>query len=271
MIQGLNCMTFAQYEGFCFDLDGTVWVGSRALPDAVAVLRLIKRSGRHLVFITNNSMEPPGRLARRLSRMGFDVDPGQVLSAAAIAGEVVLQKMGPSRILLLGSPALAEILSSSGHRVTLARSGTEGHEVDCLVVGRAPGLTYRSLNQACRALDRGASLVAVNMDKSMPGPQGRLVVKPGALVAALQAVVNTEPLVIGKPAPYLFKMALSQMGVTAEKAVMVGDNPATDLVGAHRAGMDSILVNPGPVSADVRPVCQLPSMTALRSALERGG
>jgi putative hydrolase of the HAD superfamily len=52
---------------------------------------------------------------------------------------------------------------------------------------------------------------------------------------------------VKKPDPKIFAEALAALGVTAEDAVYVGDNPERDLVGARAAGMRCILYGPAGV------------------------
>lgn len=48
----------------------------------------------------------------------------------------------------------------------------------------------------------------------------------------------------GKPGTKGFLAALSQTGIPAREAIMVGDQIFTDILGANRAGITSILVRP---------------------------
>jgi len=49
-----------------------------------------------------------------------------------------------------------------------------------------------------------------------------------------------------KPHPAIFEHALGALGVTADEAIFVGDNPAADIAGAQGAGMRAVLrVVPG--------------------------
>ena len=48
----------------------------------------------------------------------------------------------------------------------------------------------------------------------------------------------------GKPGTKGFRAALEQTGIPAEQAVMVGDQIFTDILGANRAGIASVLVHP---------------------------
>lgn len=47
---------------------------------------------------------------------------------------------------------------------------------------------------------------------------------------------------IGKPSPTLFARACAALGVEASDAVMIGDNPQTDIEGAALAGIPAILI-----------------------------
>jgi putative hydrolase of the HAD superfamily len=48
---------------------------------------------------------------------------------------------------------------------------------------------------------------------------------------------------IGKPDVRIFEHALSQLGATAQEAVMIGDNLTRDIAGAVAAGMKAVWIN----------------------------
>lgn len=47
-----------------------------------------------------------------------------------------------------------------------------------------------------------------------------------------------------KPSTHMYRLALEEFGVAAEEAVMIGDQLFTDILGANRAGVDSVWVRP---------------------------
>jgi putative hydrolase of the HAD superfamily len=59
-----------------------------------------------------------------------------------------------------------------------------------------------------------------------------------------QAVVTSVEFGVRKPNPAIFEHALQVLGVAAEDCVYVGDNFATDYVGAQAAGMRALLIDP---------------------------
>src|SRR5699024_3469768 len=65
----------------------------------------------------------------------------------------------------------------------------------------------------------------------------------GAMVAALRHATGAEPAVAGKPEPGMFEVAAREHG--ARRPLIVGDRLDTDIEGAVRAGMDSLLVLTG--------------------------
>jgi len=49
-----------------------------------------------------------------------------------------------------------------------------------------------------------------------------------------------------KPSPEIFQLALDSLGLNAERAMMVGDNPLSDIQGAHDIGMCAVRLMRGP-------------------------
>jgi ribonucleotide monophosphatase NagD (HAD superfamily) len=86
--------------------------------------------------------------------------------------------------------------------------------------------------------------VAGNLDVTLPTARG-LLPGNGAMVAALRAATDSEPLVAGKPFPALHAQAVARTG--ARRPLVVGDRLDTDVLGAVQAGADSLLVLTGVV------------------------
>ena len=126
--------------------------------------------------------------------------------------------------------------------------GRLGRRFDAVIVGLDPHVDYRRLSVAMRAVLDGARLIATNADARYPTTVGFL---PGAgsIVAALATATGVAPEVIGKPSPAMFEAILRSTGVPAAAAVVIGDNPDADVVGAHRAGCAAILVLTGVADA----------------------
>src|SRR5690606_28337004 len=84
--------------------------------------------------------------------------------------------------------------------------------------------------------------MATNIDATVP-TEGGLAPGNGSLVAALRHATGVEPEVAGKPEPGMFEVAARENN--ARRPLIVGDRLDTDIEGAVRAGMDSLLVLTG--------------------------
>ena len=52
-----------RYDAFLFDLDGVLYRGTQPTPGAADALARLRRAGKRLAFVTNNSSETPQDVA----------------------------------------------------------------------------------------------------------------------------------------------------------------------------------------------------------------
>jgi putative hydrolase of the HAD superfamily len=62
--------------------------------------------------------------------------------------------------------------------------------------------------------------------------------------AHIDCVVLSDEIDINKPDARIFRYAEQKVGTTAERCIMIGDNPLTDIAGALNAGWGAIWFNP---------------------------
>jgi ribonucleotide monophosphatase NagD (HAD superfamily) len=67
----------------------------------------------------------------------------------------------------------------------------------------------------------------------------------GPIIKALEYASGRRAIMIGKPSPRMFQWALRRVNERPTNAVMIGDQIETDLVGARKAGVHTILVLTG--------------------------
>src|SRR5918992_186609 len=90
--------TLSDRRAFVFDLDGCVWHGSVLSPGAAEVLARLHAAGRAVGFISNNSRATGGDPRRRVHALGVAFAE-HVLTPLEIAGEVIAERWGLSRVL----------------------------------------------------------------------------------------------------------------------------------------------------------------------------
>ena len=82
-----------------------------------------------------------------------------------------------------------------------------------------------------------------------------------------RGVVCSEDAGANKPDPRIFEYALDLAGVKAGAAVMIGDDPYSDIPGAERAGIDSIWFDPSGMPCECRPTYRIGSLRELLALL----
>ena len=227
--------------GFVFDLDGCVWTGEVLVPGAADVLALLRKRGRRVSFLTNNSRARSLTLSAKLERLGVEAAVHEVLTPLEILGEVITARVGIARVLAIGGPELEQAILDGGHSLVPV---DRFREATVVVVGNDFALSYERLTAAARAAAAGAAFLTPNIDPRLPLEDGEFLPGCGAIAEAVATAAGVRPLVIGKPEPPLFELALRRMSVAETEAVMVGDSVDSDVRGARRVGMTAVLFAP---------------------------
>ncbi len=233
-----------EYTAYLFDVDGTLIYPERAIPGAAETLAALKARGKCVLAVTNNSSLSRHDLGERFRRYDLPLEDGEVFSALAASAQYVAHQAPGARVHIFGNPGLR------AETERLGLIATDEVEADYVVVGTHRGIDYDSLTRAMRCLLQGAHFVAVNNDRMYVGPDGGLIPGAGVFVAALERAVGRGPdVIIGKPSVMLLHEAADSVGQRPDACLYVGDNPEADVVGAHAAGMDALLVLTGVAAA----------------------
>jgi HAD superfamily hydrolase (TIGR01450 family) len=253
------------YAAYLFDVDGTLIYPDRAVPGAAEALRALKARGKPVLAVTNNSSLRAHQIGERFREFGLPLDDAEVFSAVVATAKHVAHEQPGARVHVFGNPGLRDEVEAAGLIVTT------DVDVDYVVVGNSFDLTYEQLTRAMRALLRGARFVAVNNDRMYVGPDGDMIPGVGMFAAAFERAIGRAPdVIVGKPSVRLLVEAADSLGCPPAECVYIGDNPEADIVGAHAAGMDALLVLTGVASAAEEcadpPEHVLPSVAALARA-----
>jgi glycerol 3-phosphatase-2 len=229
-----------QYDLLIFDLDGVVLLGHDPIPGAVEAINDLLDRGRRVAYATNNASRRAPEVSDLLTSLGIRANADDVITSAQASATVLRDRLDDSaRVLIVGGPALRQEVADVG--LTPVTSADD--KPQAVVQGYAPGVGWTQLAEACIAINRGAVWVATNADRTLPSPRGELPGN-GSLVAALAHALQRRPdVIVGKPAPTLFKRAAAKVG--AKRALVIGDRLDTDIAGGINATMDSLLVLSG--------------------------
>ncbi|WP_238993561.1 HAD-IIA family hydrolase [Nocardioides caldifontis] len=227
------------YDLAMLDLDGVVYVGRHAVPDAPGDLAAASARGMHLAYVTNNASRPPAAVAAHLQELGIGAAPEDVVTSAQAAARLVAERVpAGAAVFVIGGAGLVEALEELGLRPTQAID--DG--AVAVVSGYGPDLRWRTIMDGAMLVREGLPWVVSNTDMTVPTPRGP---GPGngVLVKAVADYAQVEPVVAGKPRPPLFHETRRRVG--GERPLVVGDRLDTDIEGARLAGYDSLLVMTG--------------------------
>ena len=228
------------FEGYVFDLDGTVYLGDELLPEAKETLGELKARS-NVVYLTNKPLETPADYAAKLTRLGVETRPEEVISSTDALLLYLGRHAPEARLFVVGERPLVQLLELAGYDVVREAEG-----VEVVVVSFDRTFDYRKLQVAFDAVRGGARIVATNPDAYCPAPDGGGLPDCAAMLAAIEASTGAHAeAIVGKPSPHMAAALLDRLGVPARATLLVGDRLATDVRMANEAGMISALVLTG--------------------------
>jgi HAD superfamily hydrolase (TIGR01458 family) len=249
------------------DVDGVLAVSGAPIAGAVSAVSRLRRDGHRLRFVTNNTTRSRAALAHDLRDCGFELEDDELQTSATAAAQALAGK----RVLALTMAGIVDDLEG----VQLV-----GMNADAVLIGGCDEgdeasrvFSYLNLIRAFHELKGGAELYCLHRNRWWQTAHGPRL-DSGAFVAGLEYAAEVEATVVGKPSPQYFAAAIEALDADAELTWMVGDDLESDIAGAQRCGMRTILVRTGKFHPDdlerapVRPDAILSSVAQLPEWIE---
>jgi HAD superfamily hydrolase (TIGR01450 family) len=241
------------------DAYGVLVDESGPLPGAPELIARLNAAGRAYFVLTNSASHLPEAFAGLLQARGVGVPPERVVSAGLLL-QPYLRGRGliGSRCLVLGTADAFRYVERAGGVPVAPHPAADAAVV--VIADQAgfalPDALDLTLDLCIRRLDAGlgVELVLCNPDLIYPKAPGRFGITAGALAVVIEAVLadrypSLRPRFdrLGKPHGPIFAEAARRAGLSGSptRMVMIGDQIATDILGARRFGIDSALVTGG--------------------------
>lgn len=222
-------------KGILFDLDGVLYVGSRAIDGAVEAVAQIQASGLPCRFVTNTSTLSLASLQQKINALGFSVQQEEIISAPQAALLYLRRQQNP----------LCRLLLADDVRQDFAEFRQSDTAAEYIVVGDiGDGWSYRLLNEVFNCLMNGAKLIAIHKNRFWQTEHG-LQMDIGGFVHGLEYASNCQAMIIGKPSTDFYQIALDDMRLSPADVAMIGDDVDADVGGGQLAGLKGVLVRTG--------------------------
>jgi 4-nitrophenyl phosphatase len=227
------------------DLDGVVWLAHQPIAGSVEAVADLRRSGRRVIFVTNNSAATAAQHEQALAEVGIAAHGDVASSAMAVTALVA----PGTRVLVAAGPGVVEALERAGADVVINTGEPLTDAVDAVVVGIHRDFDYDRLAVAADAARRCRRLIGTNTDSTYPTPDG-LLPGGGSILAAVAVASGIDPVIAGKPHQPLATLVESMLAepqgaFDPARVLMVGDRPETDGRFAALLGCRFALVRSG--------------------------
>lgn len=255
-----------------FDLDGVVYHGTSVVDGAAEGINWLHSRSIPVNYVTNNATRTAEATAAKITGMGIDATADEVTTSAQVLAERLAERFGKgARVHLVGTTGLRTALDEAGLEIT---DSADANPV-AVAQGLDPEIDYAAIVRACEIIRSGAEWWASNPDYSLLTENGK-VPGNGAFVELMSRLTDTEPVIVGKPAPHMMEFAAGRLG--ASRPLMVGDRLNTDIEGGNAAGIDTALVLTGihtiydalRAAPERRPTFILPDLRGLEALIAGG-
>ncbi len=239
-------------RGFVFDVDGVLCRGEDVIPRAPEAIERLRRGGKKVIFISNNSTKSREEYIAKFMRLGIPVTADDLVLSTYATARYVADEHPGARVYMVGASGLRDEIKLAGLDLV-----EDPLQAEYVIVGSAFNgkgeLTSENgmrITGALRALyHASARFVATNPDRIFPAKDG-VIPGTGAVIGALSYMVDRQPdAVIGKPSPYIVQIALNRMALSGNDCAIVGDMD-TDMLAGREMGMTKVFVRSGAMTEE---------------------
>ncbi len=231
-------------EGFIIDIDGVVGKSKTPIAEGVEAVKRLKKIGKKIIFVSNNSTRSRRILFDRLKSFGLEVTEEEIIIATHATARFIARERPGAKVFTTGEKGLIEELELAGLKLV------DYDEAEYLVVGSNRGINFDLLTRALRACLREIRYVATNPDRIFPSEDGPIP-GTGMIIGALYWMTGREPdVVVGKPSKVIMEEALKVLGLKPSEVAVVGDQIDVDVAAGKAIGAETVLVLTGVTTRD---------------------
>ena len=242
---------FNHLRSLIIDMDGVLWHGPKPIPGLTEFFQTLRELRIKFILATNNASHTPAQYVNKLAKLNVDVSLDEILTSGTATAHYLAERYEPAttRIFVVGEDGARQPLLDRGFTLTgLYEVNNPDNQTakgaDIVVCGKDETLTWDKLATATLNIKAGAQFIGTNADTTLPTEHG-IIHGNGAILAALQTATGVAPTIIGKPEPIMYQQALAFLGSGSDSTAAIGDRLETDILGAKRAGLRSLMVLTG--------------------------
>jgi 4-nitrophenyl phosphatase len=229
-------------KALILDMDGVVWKSDTPIGDLASTFGRIRARGLKFVFATNNGTRSPEEYQEKLAGLGVDVEAWQVVTSALGIAFMLAQKYPRgTQVFMIGGNGIRVALEEKGFEILSIENAPQAQ---VLVMGIDRDINFQKVAEATLLVHAGIPFYTTNTDRTFPTPRGEIP-GSGAWLSVITTATGVEPIVAGKPFPYMLELALERLGTKKEETLVVGDRLETDIAAGQAVGCPTALMLSG--------------------------
>ncbi|KAL6600621.1 hypothetical protein ACP70R_045421 [Stipagrostis hirtigluma subsp. patula] len=267
-------------DAFLFDCDGVIWKGDKLIEGVPETMELLRKMGKKLVFVTNNSRKSRKQYSKKFRTLGLEVSEEEIFTSSfAAAMFLKLNNFPPEKkVYVVGEDGILEELRLAGfecfggpclshfvvfyklqilhgfRELELCNRGLREDgkknillETNFYFEHDKSYFNYYKMQYArtCISENPGCLFIATNRDPTGHMTSAQEWPGAGTMVAAVSCSVQKEPIVVGKPSSFLMDFLLKSFNLETSRMCMVGDRLDTDILFGQNTGCKTLLVLSG--------------------------
>lgn len=237
------------YDGYIFDLDGTIYLGTELLPGAYRLIMKLRELGKRVVFLSNNPTRDVQMYVDKLTKLGLPTPAEEIVTTVFTTTQWILQNAPDAVVYPISEEPLIRSLINAGIKIS-----ENPEEIDIVIASYDRQLTWKKLQIAFEAIwfYKRARFICTNPDHFCPFPGGRGEVDAGPVIAAIEDATGVKLEVnCGKPSPVMLNTIMKVMKLDVNQCITTGDRLYTEIKMGIDSGMDTALVFTGETSPEM--------------------
>lgn len=235
-----------RYDAVLCDVWGVIHNGRQAYSAACAALQRLKRSGKHVILITNVP-KPRGPIPGQLDRAGVPRDAWDAIVTSGDAIRAELAQRAPGPMFKIGPDDYDRSLWEGLGLAQAPLSESAFFAISGLNRDDETPEDYAGLLREAKARD--LDFICANPDIIVQFGD-RMIWCAGAIARDYEAI-GGKVIMAGKPFPPIYDLARKELAAIAGREIeparilCIGDGVVTDIAGANTQGLDSLFIAAG--------------------------
>jgi 4-nitrophenyl phosphatase len=244
-------------------MDGVIWKSDAPIGNLSEIFARIRARGLKFVFATNNGTKTPQEYQQKLADLGVEIEASQVVTSALGIAFMLAQKYPRgTKVFVIGEDGIRVALEDKGFVIL---STEDAPQAEAFVMGIDRSISFQKVVEATLLVRAGIPFYTTNTDKTFPTPRGQIP-GSGAWLSVITTATDVEPIIAGKPFPYLMNLSLEILGTANAETLVVGDRLETDIAAGQAVGCPTALVLSG-VSTKEQAQAWTPSPSIIAESL----